>query len=255
MNDKVKEYWDGQAKEFGISDMATAPDHYYRQKEIAEIIALLRDGDSILDVGCGNGFSTFKFAEACPSSSIIIGLDYSEPMIEAAKLARGGECRPTFGIANVLDLTINNLPPIDTVICTRCLINLDTWYQQKDAILQIKAVLKPGGRLILVENTLEGLVNLNNMRRHLDLPIIEQRWHNHYLPQQWLEQFLAEHFTIELAENIGSTYYLVSRVVYAKLCQLKGEEPQYLHPINEIAAQLPNSGNCSPNMLYALASI
>jgi ubiquinone/menaquinone biosynthesis C-methylase UbiE len=253
MNDKVKEYWDGQAKEFGISDMATAPDHYYRQKEIAEIIALLRDGDFIMDVGCGNGFSTFRFAEACPNS-FIVGVDYSKPMIEAAHLARGSDKRPTFIVGNVLELA-NNPILYDAVICTRCLINLDTWYQQKDAILQIKTVLKPGGRLILVENTLEGLVNLNNMRQHFDLPPVEQRWHNHYLPQQWLEQFLTEHFTIQRAENIGSTYYLVSRVIYAKLCQLNGEEPQYLHPINEIAAQLPNSGNYSPNMLYVLAPI
>jgi ubiquinone/menaquinone biosynthesis C-methylase UbiE len=249
MTDKIKAFWDNQAKEHGASDLATAPDHYYREKEIVEIIALLRDGDSILDVGCGNGYATFKFAEACPTSPIV-GVDYSEAMIERAnKNAIGGMA---FIVGNVLELaSIFAAARYDTIICTRCLINLDSWHDQQEAILQIKHSLKPGGQLILVENTIEGLVNLNNLRRHFDLPLIEQRWHNHYLPQAQLEDFLAEHFYVTDLQNIGSTYYLISRVVYAKISQLEGREPQYDSVFNKIAADLPNlGGNYSPNMLY-----
>jgi ubiquinone/menaquinone biosynthesis C-methylase UbiE len=250
MTDKIKAFWDNQAKEHGASDLATAPDHYYREKEIAEIIALLRDGDSILDVGCGNGYSTLQFAKACPSSPII-GVDYSKAMIEQAIMNADNKGGISFVVGNILDL-VDLLPSrYDTIVCTRCLINLDSWHEQQEAILQIKHSLKPGGRLILVENTLEGLVNLNNLRRHFDLPLIEQRWHNHYLPQTWLEDFLADNFTVERAENIGSTYYLISRGVYAKISQLEGREPQYDSVFNKIAADLPNlGGGYSPNMLY-----
>jgi len=261
MNDRaVKQFWDDQAEAFKDSDLATAPDHYYREMEINRILAHLSNGETILDVGCGNGYSTLHFAATLPSSRIV-GVDYSEPMIRNANAALAKRTdlrtRTAFVVGNVLSLESDPVirkEKFDSVVSERCLINLQNWGEQRAALLQMRQVLKLGGRIILTENTQEGLASLNALRVQFDLPAIVVRWHNKYLPQQELEKFLSKHFTIETIENIGNLYYIISRVVYAKLAALKGKEPEYLHPINKIAAELPSLPNYqySPNFIYVL---
>jgi len=257
----IKQFWNDQAGAFKESDLATAPDHYYRDMEIERILSHLKDGMSILDVGCGNGYSTLRFARALPASKIV-GIDYSEPMIEhaTAALAKsefGG--RVEFSVANVLSLisdpAIGN-KKFDFIVSERCLINLRDWQEQRAAILQMKALLSPNGRIILTENMQEGLAKLNGLRESLGLPPILVRWHNYYMPQKTLEEFLPEHFLVDNVENIGNLYYIISRVVYAKLADLEGKQPEYQHPINRIAAQLPSLSDCdySPNYIYVLRS-
>lgn len=255
----VKQFWDEQAEAFQESDLATAPDHYYREMEIDRILSHLSNGQTILDVGCGNGYSTLCFSKALLSSKII-GLDYSESMIRHANAALAksdGADRIEFLVGNVLSLTSDPVigkRKFDTIVSERCLINLQNWEEQRAALLQMKELLQPDGRIILTENTQEGLANLNVLRGQFGLPSIAVRWHNYYLPQKTLEKFLSENFTIEAVENIGNLYYIISRVVYAKLAALEGKEPEYLHPINRIASQLPSlpSYEYSPNFIYTL---
>src|SRR5882724_4881022 len=147
MNDKVKEFWDNQAKEFGASDLATAPDHYYRELEIAKIIEHLKEGEHVLDVGCGNGYSTKQFKKAI-YSNIYTGLDYSEKMIREAEDSDDG----ISFIVNDACAIPDYLGKFDTIISERCLINLKDWEEQKAAILEMKRCLRPRGRIILVEN-------------------------------------------------------------------------------------------------------
>lgn len=257
--DLVKQFWNEQANSHKELDLATAPDHYYREMEIERILSHLKDGSTILDVGCGNGYSTLRFARALPASRIV-GIDYSEAMIDHATAALTKSefsGRVEFSVANALSLTAD--PAIgnkkfDFIVSERCLINLKTWEEQRAALLQMKALLNPDGQIILTENTQEGLANLNGLRENLGLPAISVRWHNYYMPQKTLEAFLPEHFSVEAVENIGNLYYIISRVVYAKLADLDGKQPEYLHPINKIAAQLPSlpGYHYSPNYIYVV---
>jgi ubiquinone/menaquinone biosynthesis C-methylase UbiE len=264
----VHGFWEEQADKFGESDKATAPDHNYRKLEIKrmiEVIALMGH-DSILDVGCGNGYSTMQLALVFPHS-MIIGIDFSEKMVDLATLAakKAGITNVSFFVGDVLSISRHpNLQhqKFDVVLTERCLINLANWEEQKLAILQMRKLMTPTGHLILVENTKEGLQKLNTMRKIVELPEIEQRWHNFYIPEDKLQEFLNEEGKSLLhhvhMENIGNLYYIISRVVYAKLCQLEGKEPEYDHPINEIASKLPNLGDhyaCSPNYLMVLENV
>lgn len=252
LNDDIKRFWDNQAKEFGVSDLATAPDHAYRGLEIKAIIPHIR-GQRILDVGCGNGYSTFEFAKSYPRKWFL-GIDYSAKMIEQANTARVHN----FPYVDFKVMDVRNLDGLglyETIISERCLINLTSWDEQADAMLQMANKLGEGCRLIVVENFLDGLKNLNDLRKMFDLHEITVRWHNRYLNKHEFETFcLGNRLTIKYRANIGNLYYIISRVVYAALAKGEGQEPEYQNPINYIAAKLPNLGsyNFSPNMLYVL---
>ncbi len=248
----VREFWDEQAAALGEDERATSPDAYYRQLEIGRIEKRLR-GDSLLDVGCGNGFSTFRF-EAAHRFELIRGIDFSAAMIEQA-CKRANEIKSKVGFA-VFDVREagNLVGKFDTIVSERCLINLPTWEEQLASIHQMRSLLNPGGRLVLAENFMDGLRNLNKLRASFDLPAISVRWHNRYLEAEEFLPAIHKDFTITYSENIGNLYYIISRVVHAKLAAQSGIEPAYDHPINHIASLLPSLGgyDYSPNMLYVL---
>ncbi|MDP2641221.1 MAG: class I SAM-dependent methyltransferase [Candidatus Yanofskybacteria bacterium] len=255
----IRCFWDEQAKKFKGSDLATAPDTYYRQLEIERIAGYLKDGAEILDVGCGNGFSTIKFAEQFPHSTFI-GLDYSKDLIHFAEknlASQKPSVKKRMGFIEGDILALDEVAKLrgkkfDYIVSERCLINLLNWRQQSQALLSLKKYLKKSGRIVLCENTQEGLFRLNVLRKILELPEIKVRWHNYYMPQDKLLRFAQEHFILEETKNIGSLYYIISRVVYAALCAAKNQEPKYLHPINEIASKLPSLGDYSPNYVFLL---
>lgn len=247
---KVLEFWENQAETYGTSDEATAPDTAYRSLEISKINDHIR-GPKVLDVGCGNGFSTLIFAENKPEWEFL-GVDYSPKMVREANKAKKGE-NVSFKVADARELNAIG-GKYDTIISERCLINLASWEEQQDAMLQMRSLLAPGGRIVLVENFVDGLRNLNDLRAAFDLPAIEVRWHNRYLDARDFSAFVEKNFKVTFSENIGNLYYIVSRVVYAEIARMGGGEPQYYHPINYIAAGLPSLGNYnfSPNMLHVL---
>lgn len=258
---KVKKFWEDQAKTYKESQLATAPDSYYRDLEITSIARYLRDNSSILDVGCGNGYSILAFARQFPRACFS-GVDYSESMIRFAKTATQKQKmsvrkRVSFDVANALSLS--SAPALkkkkfDYIVSERCLINLANWREQKEALLEMRRLLKKGGRIILAENTQEGLARLNELRKQFGLHAIAVRWHNYYMPEKKLLSFAKKHFKIESIENCGNLYYILSRVVYAKLADMEGVPPDYLHPINKIASKLPSLGNYqySPNFIHVL---
>ncbi len=255
----IKTFWNDQAVEFGASKLATAPDGAYRELEISQILQRINNGKSILDVGCGNGYTTIEIAKKRKGCRID-GVDFSSEMIGRASRVLGKQStsirkRVHFDVADVRDLDSSELigkKKYDYVLSERCIINLTTWPEQRKGILQMREKMKRGGRMVFVENTIDGLSRLNAVRKKHGLFAMKTRWHNRYLKESELRPFLKRNFVIEEEVNIGSLYYLVSRVVYAKLASMEKKEPSYAHPINLIASELPILGNFSPNFLYVL---
>jgi SAM-dependent methyltransferase len=251
MTDAVKSYWDNQAASFGQSDLATAPDHFYRNLEIREILRHLRYNENVLDVGCGNGYSTKIFRDK--TTSTFVGIDYSEKMIEQAKKLEGERLSFVCGDVRNLFYSVGG-KTFDTIISERCLINLTDWEEQKAAMLEMKKCLATNGQIIFVENFEDGLTQLNDMRATFGLHPIKVRWHNRYLKLAEFAPFIDQHFNVLHKENIGNLYYIISRVVYATTVLGTGMEPEYDNVLNEIASNLPTLGkyNYSPNFLYVL---
>src|SRR2546425_5605366 len=248
----IRRYWDEQARDRGPDPRATTQDYWMREVEIAQISRILSRWDQplrILDIGCGNGYSTIRL-QRTHLIHRFIGGDYSEPMITAACGALAEVDAPVrdriqFKVLDVLRLG-EYRSSFDVVVSDRCLINLPSRELQWDAIDEIWKSLTPRGHYVAVENFEGGQRNLNEQRQKLGLKPIPIRWHNRFFDEDEFLAHCVQKFELNEFTPISSTYYLVTRVVYSKLCEVEGREPDYDHPIYRIAGALPVVGDFGP---------
>ena len=254
MVQKIKEYWNNQAEKYGTDSLATMPDSILKELEIKNIAKYLLTNKKILDIGCGNGYSTIQLAKKIKSQ--FWGCDYSEKMIEKARQALKKEKSAVKGRLNFITADISALPfknnTFDIVASDRCLINLPTLKHQVLAAKEIHQVLKKRGLYVMCEDTQEGLKRLNQLRKTMGLYKIPNRWHNLYINEKKFFAVIKKFFELKLVDNFSSTYYLASRIFNGKLAALEKKEPDYNHPINQIAAKLPAIGDYGPLKIFVL---
>jgi hypothetical protein len=134
----------------------------------------------------------------------------------------------------------------------RSLINLTTSEQQYATIAQIGQHLAPGGYYFCVENFMQGQDNFNRIRVAMGLPEIPVRWHNLFFEEERFKAETRKHFDSLVFDSFLSSYYLATRVIYSAGCFLEGKEPDYFHPIHQVAARLPPIGDYCPIKLVSM---
>ena len=220
-------------------DKTTAYDYNLRDLEIGYGLEFVRDGDTILDVGCGPGVALQTYAMRRTVEAF--GIDYSENMVKFAR-NRGAERAPglsiDYRVASVDDLPFEN-GTFHIVTSHRCLMALLDWERQKKALLEIHRVLKPGGIYVMMEGTFDGLERLNSYRRKFGLAEIEAGGQDRLLTLKFYERELAEfcapYFELVRTQRFGM-YYFLTRIVQPLL--VAPENPRYDHPLNEVAKQI-----------------
>ena len=249
--DEIRSYWEARASG-DSSAQSTTQDVYLREIEsnvLAERIPRYAP-TTVADVGCGDGRTTVRLAERTPQARFT-GFDYAASMIENARRVHQGAAAKNVSFRQ-LDICDGMDGSYDLVYTTRCLINLPSWSLQQGAIANIHAALNPGGAYLMVENFVEGQANFNAVRRQFGLPEIAIRSHNFFLERQRLVDFVSDRFVIDEEINISSAYYLVSRVIYSKICAESGKEPDYLDDHHRFAAGLPFCGEFGPVRLVCM---
>src|SRR5579871_2514737 len=78
---KIKEFWNERASMDVVEDKVTHPDVWQRWLEVRTIKKFLKPTDRVIDIGCGNGFTTWQLA---PLVKEIVGVDYSKVMLQRA---------------------------------------------------------------------------------------------------------------------------------------------------------------------------
>jgi ubiquinone/menaquinone biosynthesis C-methylase UbiE len=236
--DFVKEYWEGQALSYEGSHWASWGDHFMIDLEIENIGHHIHDNDSVLDVGCANGYSTLHQYQKHKLKSIV-GLDFAENMVKEAnnskaKLSLGNEV--SFEVGDIKKLRFEN-DTFDVVYTTRVLINLLTWPQQIEGIEECVRVTKEGGVTIFSEGFWEPLVLLNSLRALKQLaPLVEHDF-NRYLKKQKLEDYLNSKAYKYEVKDFSSVYYLGSRFIRDLVTDIAAY-PGFTNPINKIFYEL-----------------
>jgi ubiquinone/menaquinone biosynthesis C-methylase UbiE len=234
MEDFIKKFWDTQGNIYGSSHMASWGDEYAIELEIDIVAKYLKNNDFVLDVGCANGFSTFKQLEK-NSTLNLMGVDFSESMIDNAKKRLktiSNSNNISFEIGNILNLNFSD-NQFDKVYTTRVLINLPTWEQQIIGLNELLRVTKTGGQVIISEGFYEPLVKLNSIRLIAGLsPLVEHDF-NRYLKISNLNKFLLEKKLSFEKIDFSSVYYLGSRFIREFVTDANQYEG-YSNPINEI---------------------
>lgn len=240
---KIRDFWE----ELGISkpsgELATHRDNDQVALEIDTILQRLHEDDYLLDIGCGTGFSTSVYAKTCKNA---LGVDYAKAMIESAK-KRYQSDNLKFEQQDVLSLDAQ-YGQFSVIVTTRCLINLTSWNEQKDAIKRIHNCLKPGGTLILAEGTKQGRDALNALRMTVGLNPMPPVWHNIDFDEDLLIPFLADLFDIREDIRFG-LYDVLTRVNYPLV--IHPNEPKYGTAFHRSARELAQSIGDVPYPQYS----
>ena len=253
--EQIRDYWAQNVSKHGQSPGASWSDQMAIEMEIREVLKRLEDGDRVLDVGCGNGYSTVQFASQ--KKIHIRGIDYLPEMVEQARL-RLSSLAPNlqgtieFGVDDITALQ-EPTEAYDKVIMIRVIINLGEWSRQLKGLYECVRVLRPGGIFLLLEATLQGWHQLNRFRREWGLPDIPMPPFNQYLDEEQVIENLALGLQFIEIANFSSTYYVGTRVLKPLLIQALGTKIDFANPDmewNRWFAQLPSWGDYGVQKLF-----
>jgi len=136
---------------YDLMNSAMTAGLHHRWRERAADRAELEPGETALDVCCGTGDLAFELAKRVRSEGRVIGSDFSERMLDLArdKAAERGIPQVRFEWADALDLPYDDesFDAVTVGFGVRNLADLPL------GVSEMTRVLKPGGRLVILEIT------------------------------------------------------------------------------------------------------
>ncbi len=214
INKLVQDYWE-QPKTVSIIDKNL------HKIEIDIASRYLQRGDVMADVGCGNGEATVEYAKRVTSCT---GFERSSTLraIATKNAKDSGLKNLTIKPGDIMKFgKASEKGKYDVIVTQRLVINLLSWEEQQEALMNIHAALKPGGRYIMIENTNESFVAMNDMRADVGLGPVPQHWHNRFFDYDKLEKFMDGKFQLLKTHDLG-LYYFLTRVYVPMFASFKG---------------------------------
>jgi demethylmenaquinone methyltransferase/2-methoxy-6-polyprenyl-1,4-benzoquinol methylase len=143
--------FDRVAGVYDLMNTAMSAGMHHRWRRRAAERAELRPGDAALDVCCGTGDLAIELAARVGPRGTVVGCDFSEPMLELArpKAAVRGLDQVRFEWADALELPYPDasFDAVTVGFGVRNLVDLQR------GLGELARVLRPGGRLVILEIT------------------------------------------------------------------------------------------------------
>lgn len=216
------EYWERK-------DTESMYDKHLLNTETAMIRKYIPCGAKVLDSGCGEGEGVLAYSSI--EGVTIHGADFSETRLRKASERLAG--RENVNLKQVDFLGNYSLDDdYDVVISERFLINLLEWPLQQKVISDLLGMLKPSGKLIMLEGSKQGAESLNTFRAAWGLGPISVKWHNVFFDDDEIIAFVeGKGCKLVGHEGLG-VYFMLTRgirpVLDAKL--------DWDHEFNQLAA-------------------
>jgi demethylmenaquinone methyltransferase / 2-methoxy-6-polyprenyl-1,4-benzoquinol methylase len=148
---QVNSMFDRVAAKYDLLNSVMTAGLHHRWREQAAERTGLGPGDAALDVCCGTGDLALELAERVLPGGHVVGCDFSEPMLDLAreKAAERGAGGVRFEWADALELPhdAGRFDAVTVGFGVRNLADLDR------GLREMARVLKPGGRLVILEIT------------------------------------------------------------------------------------------------------
>ena len=123
-----------------------------------------RIGEQVVDLGCGPGYLTRDLALAVGPSGRVGGIDASNPMLELARKRCAGLAQVRLEHADAL-----HLPYADHSIDLACILQVYAYVRDLDqALVELRRVLKPDGRAVILDSDMRGIVWESRERSSMD---------------------------------------------------------------------------------------
>lgn len=267
--EEIRKHWDHQAAKNRNSILSTTKTPTIKQLEINAFRQVIEKynqeeiNSSLIEVGCGNGHNLFGLAGLFRRMSLV-GVDYSEEMISAAKSMKDDLRVPnvSFATSNALSITDCDLgkKTYNFVLSNRMLINLNSWDLQRKALRNLRDLLDENGFLLVIENFTGSYNRQNDLREIVGLPRRTPDSYNKFLCEDEFEKYVTQELRLEILEtrNFASLHDVV---LYVLLPLLNNGEISYSNPIMGIVAKLLSGmdyeyastfGEFGQNYLYVL---
>ena len=253
--ERIRQYWAEQAQLHGTAPASSWSDVCAIELEIREISKHLADGDKVVDLGCGTGYSTVRYAAA--ERITVRDIDYVPEMVEQAR-SRVAKLAPD--LRHCIDFAVGDVRELgeqsesyDKAIVTRTIINLGEWKRQQEGLHHCARVLKPGGLLLLSEATEQGWCKLNAFRHEWELPAIPMPPFNNYLDVDRVVDALSPKLDLVTLVDFASTYYVGTRVLKPLLINALGAGVDVADPLmhwNRWFSELPPWGAYGVQKLF-----
>lgn len=166
-----QDYWASRARSHGASLSATASTTWVRAGTLRQLRRILRPGDRVLEIGCGNGNLLGPLAGTCRA----VGVDLTTEMLRVARARHAAIDMLARADATGLPFRDDSF---DVVYTSRCLINVLDRRKQASALGEILRVVKPGGTVLLSENFAQFVDRLNRVKKRLRAGGIDVDAHN-----------------------------------------------------------------------------
>jgi demethylmenaquinone methyltransferase / 2-methoxy-6-polyprenyl-1,4-benzoquinol methylase len=148
---QIRGMFDRIAGVYDLMNSAMTAGLHHRWRERAADRAELEPGDSALDACCGTGDLAFELARRVGPEGRVIGSDFSERMLDLARTKAGereaANVRFEWGDALELPYDGGTFDAVTVGFGVRNLADLDR------GVAELVRVLKPGGRLVILEIT------------------------------------------------------------------------------------------------------